>query len=476
MLRMRRWTVLVFLAADNDLESFAMQDLHELEKNGSDDNIAYVVQIDRRGGGESGTALRGLIMRDPEWERYKVRIVSLLSNIGETSTGDPRVLSEFIQWGVREYPAERYGLVIWNHGNGWRESFIEEAVGKAAGKEVELAAKSADFGRRYKEKTRRLVFRGTLDTAVANFIHNRLLPNLPRPLVSEAAQAELVRTILTDLDRHAPNKVETRQLITDIFTKAIASDDTDMSSLDSLELASALKTARDNLRDADQADFTYSFVAFDACLMAGLETYFQIRELTGVLIGSEEEEPRSGWQYDLVQDAMRGAAADWTVERYSSSFVDAFLEAQATYLIRLVTQSAARTAPLEEVARTVNALGSALLPIIDSKARALQIAEKTCTRFRGDQDFLDIGHYADLLISNVDLPAVQQAARSVKAALEECVISSRFAFPRGQQSPTGLSVYYPALPRYDRAYETLSIRQVLPNWVRFIKQYHLLDS
>jgi hypothetical protein len=34
--------------------------------------------------------------------------------------GDPEVLRDFVEWGVTNYPAEHYAVVIWNHGDGWR--------------------------------------------------------------------------------------------------------------------------------------------------------------------------------------------------------------------------------------------------------------------------------------------------------------------------------------------------------------------
>jgi len=35
--------------------------------------------------------------------------------------GSPTTLSNFIQWAKSKYPADRYALVLWNHGGGWRD-------------------------------------------------------------------------------------------------------------------------------------------------------------------------------------------------------------------------------------------------------------------------------------------------------------------------------------------------------------------
>ena len=40
----------------------------------------------------------------------------------ELDMGSAETLSEFIEWAMASYPAERYCLVIWNHGTGWRKA------------------------------------------------------------------------------------------------------------------------------------------------------------------------------------------------------------------------------------------------------------------------------------------------------------------------------------------------------------------
>ena len=32
--------------------------------------------------------------------------------------GDPNTLSCFLEWGIKEYPAKRMGVIFWNHGSG----------------------------------------------------------------------------------------------------------------------------------------------------------------------------------------------------------------------------------------------------------------------------------------------------------------------------------------------------------------------
>lgn len=114
------WTVLVYLAGDNDLESDALRDLNEMELVGSSDQLRIIVQLDRGGRLGAGERWAGTrryyVTRDSDTERISSQV---LEDRGQLSTGDPQNLADFIVWGVRQYPAERYALVLWDHGSAW---------------------------------------------------------------------------------------------------------------------------------------------------------------------------------------------------------------------------------------------------------------------------------------------------------------------------------------------------------------------
>ncbi len=118
---MDRWTIMVFLNGDNDLESYVMHDLNELEMAGSGDGVNIVVQADRAegyatNGGDWTEARRYYISQDDEEKRVNSEIVE---ELGEVDMGDPAVLSEFLLWAWEGWPAEHVVVVIWNHGEGW---------------------------------------------------------------------------------------------------------------------------------------------------------------------------------------------------------------------------------------------------------------------------------------------------------------------------------------------------------------------
>lgn len=113
------WTVMVYMAADNDLEPFALDDLGEMMQVGSDDDFNLVVQADRALMYSMG-GVGGL----PEWvsaKRLLVRRDGLeeLADLGEPNMGDPAELADFVSWAAQAYPADRYAVIFWNHGSGW---------------------------------------------------------------------------------------------------------------------------------------------------------------------------------------------------------------------------------------------------------------------------------------------------------------------------------------------------------------------
>jgi hypothetical protein len=116
------WTVMVYLDGDNNLETYGIQDINEMEMVGSTADVNIVVQADR---------IPGYDISNSDWtttRRYYItkdlnpnQISSpLISDLGELNMGDPQTLVDFVNWAAINYPAKKYSLVIWNHGGGFR--------------------------------------------------------------------------------------------------------------------------------------------------------------------------------------------------------------------------------------------------------------------------------------------------------------------------------------------------------------------
>jgi hypothetical protein len=127
------WTVLVYEAADNNLESALLDDVGEMECVGSTPKVNIVAQIDRWDpGGDPSDDTRSGNWDNPR--RYYItkdkcdgEIDSkLLEDMQEIDMSHPKELAKFIAWGAKKYPAKHYALVMGDHGSGWKGGYVDE--------------------------------------------------------------------------------------------------------------------------------------------------------------------------------------------------------------------------------------------------------------------------------------------------------------------------------------------------------------
>ncbi len=121
-----QWTIMVYMTADNDLEPFSLSDLTEMSAVGSSSDVNIVVQIDR-----SPEYSSDAVVNLPDFTTTKRILVQKdnlqeLSDLGELNMGDTNTLKDFISWTLQNYPAQKYALVIWDHGLSWQGAGQDE--------------------------------------------------------------------------------------------------------------------------------------------------------------------------------------------------------------------------------------------------------------------------------------------------------------------------------------------------------------
>jgi len=116
------WTVMVYIDADNNLESFGVLNWHWLESVGSSDKVNFVVLLDTY----SGPANLMYINKGSS---------TILEEWGEVNMADPMVMSHFMKEGKKLCPASNYAFISWDHGGGWRglnwDDTSEEQTGES---------------------------------------------------------------------------------------------------------------------------------------------------------------------------------------------------------------------------------------------------------------------------------------------------------------------------------------------------------
>jgi len=262
------WTFLVYMDGDNNLEENAIDDINEMEQIGSDSNINIVVILDRiltydTSNGNWTDTRRGRIIADSNTNT----ISSTLTTVGEKNMGDPATLTEFVNWGISNYPANRYALVIWDHGAGWRDAFDE------------IRKKS----------------------------HYLQSPSSPEK-----------NTIRSNPETRALDITNAKK---DFALKEVCIDVTNSDELYTYEVRQALEGVSTNL----------DLVLFDACLMQMAEVAYEIRNEASVMVGSEQGVPIDGSPYhtilgDLQSDPTMTPSELGTVivNRYDESYNGGF--------------------------------------------------------------------------------------------------------------------------------------------------------
>jgi len=114
----RKWTFMVYLDADNNLEDAGIGDFLEMSSVGSTSDVAIVVLMDRNQGYDDSygnwTDAR-LFYIDKGEEPYAD---SADEDWGEVNMGDPNILINFTLHVIQKWPAEHYALILWDHGGG----------------------------------------------------------------------------------------------------------------------------------------------------------------------------------------------------------------------------------------------------------------------------------------------------------------------------------------------------------------------
>lgn len=139
------WTVLVYVAADNNLEDAGVEDFLELAENGSTANVNYVMMLDRAAGYDTSYG---------DWTDTKYFRVTkgmtptaenALEELGEANMGDVQTLKDFILYGVTNYPAQKYSLILWNHGGGFLPTSVNQPKGSTVNDDQRLSVASGGF-------------------------------------------------------------------------------------------------------------------------------------------------------------------------------------------------------------------------------------------------------------------------------------------------------------------------------------------
>jgi hypothetical protein len=378
------WTIMVFLNADNDLEEEGLEDFMEMSAVGSSEKVNVVVQFDRTPNESDDyedwtQTLRFLVKKGT-----KPRPSEALEDLSEVDMGSKDSLADFIRWAQAKFPAKRYMLNIWDHGQGWR--FRTASIPKLTSIEA---------------------------IRLANFRTEELKQIKEQP------------------------KIPTNKVISSTV-RYISHDATNGSKLWNREIQNTFEKVF--------AGQKVNVIGFDACLMSMMETAYAMRNSASVMVGSEELEPGTGWNYKRILTKL-SAKPDVESDVLGRIIVDSYKENYEDSDTR-TTLSAIDLSKIDTLAVSVSAMSDVLINKLDAELENIKIARSNCRNYgaRYGLHGIDLGRFSDQLSAVTTDNDVRDSIKIVRDNLAAAVIHNYIGRSRGDEhkfGSNGLAIYFP---------------------------------
>ena len=368
--KMKSWTFMVYMGGDNNLEPDGVKDLKEMKKAGSTNDVNLIAQFDRATGHSS--------------KRYYLRkggqaSADAVATVGKVNTGDPKNLMDFITWGVKTYPAKRYILVLWNHGQGWDDSDI-----------------------------------------YADERHRRL-----RRLASGRIRHALF---------HTPVRRTLKMAIGDSEARAILLDDDAKDFLDNLEMKKVLADTKKLLKRK------LDILGMDACLMSMAEVGYQIRSSAAFTVGSEETEPLEGWPYDTILTELAKKPA-MTAKDLSTLIVKKYIASYSRDAVTQsacdLSKAGALVAAVADLAKALKA------GLADPAARQSILTARTQAQTYEVRENIDLADFCSLLAKAATGSEIAKRCQDVIQAVQSGYVVTSGYKGAAMKNSRGAAIYFP---------------------------------
>jgi len=195
-------------------------------------------------------------------------------------------------------------------------------------------------------------------------------------------------------------------------------------------------TLADIDRALTDADVSFDFVGFDACLMATAETALMLSEHADYLIASEESEPGIGWYYTEWLSRLAGNTSMPTVEIGKNIADDFVNHCRVETKGQPATLSVVDLAEIQDILPgKLSAYSLATEQLISSNYSAVAGARKGSREFASDA-YIDMVDMVDMA-SQINTPEAMELTRSLMHAIKYNNTTSDMS------NAYGLSVYFP---------------------------------
>jgi len=418
----KKWTLIIYMAADNDLRGFAARNIKQMAQIGSNEHINIIIHLDIRISGNKKVTRRYYVEKDAI-----VHVNADDPHSQSMDSGNPNTLISCCAWGINSYPAEHYGVIFWNHGSG-----------------------TIDFTN------------GRILNTAEMFTFN------PR-----TNKLELDRSI----DFFENNDATTRERFK--CHRGVCWDDTSGNYLTNQKLDKALEYVCTHHLNGGK----FSLIGFDACFMAMLEVAEIVKKYADIMVGSQEVELGTGWDYKKILTPFNHThlapteLADHIVNMYKMSYHK---------LTNDYTQSALDLNALDLLEVNIDSIGNTLIECISiQKNRRVTHAirasrsKSSCTHF-SEPSYIDLYDFYTSLLKNIKYFDFKDAKRghALKNHLEKELREGKklieeivFANVTGKSlaRARGLSIYFPTRSIHPSYHKTTFANS--NRWASFLGLY-----
>jgi hypothetical protein len=395
------WLVMLYEDADDKiLEQDIYVDLNETEKVGSSDRVQMVAQIDRYSGGFRGDGnwtgtRRYYIHQDPNLDRVSSQLVQ---DMGELNMSEGQTLADFVTWAVQNYHADKYVLILSDHGMGWPGGFSDPDPGS---------------------QRQRIDRKIPLEQALGDELY---LNEMDDALAAARQQTGIDKFELIGLDACLMGHLEVMAALEPHARYAVVSQETEPAL--GWAYTSFLGALSQN-PDMDGASLAQTIV----------KSYIQDDQRI------VDEDARTEW---VGRGSPMGSAFGGLGMPSAQDLREE--------LSRSITLTAVDLSATAQVMSSFNDLAYRLQQVDQRGVAKARRYAQSFTSIFGSQvppSYIDIGHFVGLLKQMSRDPGVTQAGDAVRAALEQAVIAEKHGSDKA--GATGLSIYFPNSDLYGNA-------------------------
>lgn len=241
------------------------------------------------------------------------------------------------------------------------------------------------------------------------------------------------------------------------FTGAMA-DDTDGDFMSMPQMRQALADAQ------KETGKKIDIIGFDACLMAGTEIAYELKDVGNILLAAEESEGGPGWTYDSM---LGGKAIGEAIQRTQGNlhkginvspyeFAKVVVEVNSEHNDDIPTFSATDMYRMDFLKNTTEKLADAIKKTDDKQTikDAIGITENYGGGWSPYRDMRDLHHLSRNIIEKTSDEAVKKAAQNVTKAVEEVVFANEVN-PNEHPESKGLHIYAPTSGSFGEDYASL---------------------